>query len=301
MKKYVWLLLTFPCLLSAQVPNEEGIEKTLIRRLHALQTGKGAVLRSEATEHLPDSTYTYYDGKLHRAAGFQYNEADWVTLEQGYTDFNLDGLVDEGLKSVYTYTRQGDLLVQEVFTYIDHSHSGAFAEFSRIVNRYDANEMDVDSYEYYPDGYGGWEVHEALVTVEWNERGLPSVLVDSIPGGNGLRAQARFELSYDGQNQPVLVMILVPGASGAWTPYQRIESTYGYGGTPRIDTYFELNGQGAWTSFYFIETRFDEHGNRIYEADHKLGEDGEYHIKGTVVTYRHVYPSGGETAIDGIA
>ncbi|MDR3262584.1 MAG: T9SS type A sorting domain-containing protein [Tannerella sp.] len=295
MKKYLLLLLVFPCLLTAQV-SKDGIKGTPFRWLNKLQTANEVMSRAESIDNLPDSTYTYYDGELHRRVHITYNEEGWVVQEKGYTDFSRSGIVDDDFKREYTYKREDNFLVQEAITFLTPYQEGVWYEFSGEVIYYNANGLPVKSYAYYPDDKGGWELNSLSATVEYNGKGNPSVVVDSVPGVGGLTAYMRYEITYDGQGRIAGYNTFFPDRTGEWKPYERIEVTYDSRGN-RLDNYLELGENGEWISAYVVETLYDERGNICSEAVKKLGEDGKYYTV-REDTYRHVYmPDGWTVAV----
>ncbi|MDR3269432.1 MAG: T9SS type A sorting domain-containing protein [Tannerella sp.] len=289
MKKYLLLLwLTFPGLLSAQIP-EDGI-RTSIQWLNRLQARDGIVLRAETIDNLPDSTYTYYDGKLHRRMRLTYNEEGWVALETGYTDFSNDGVVDDNAKTVYTYTHEDGFLVQEAISYLTPYHDGVWHEFSRRVNYYNANNRQVRTCLYYP-GTEAWEYNRETAAVEYNEKGNPVKLTDYITVGGVKLAVGWIDVTYDAQDRITGFNTFIPGPADGPMPSEKVEVTYDEQGN-RLDTYFKQKDD-EWTPVYVMETLYDERGNIISEAKKSTGKDEPDWIN----TYSHVYLSDGETSV----
>ncbi|MDR0756876.1 MAG: T9SS type A sorting domain-containing protein [Tannerella sp.] len=289
MKKILLLLGAFPCLLSAQT-SKDGINKASALWFNRLQTKNDMALRSESIDNLPDSTYTYYDGRLHKAVSIKYNEDGWPVLEKGYTDFALTGSPNDDVKREYTYTHEGDFLVQEAVVYIMPYRDGVWHKFSKTISYINANNLAVKEILYYPHESSTWELNEVFASVEYNEKGNPTVAVDSIPGvGGQLKAIMRFEIFYDSQDRISGFNTFAPhGGTGEWIPEERISITYDERGN-RLDTHFIQDKSGEWkTVSYLIETLYDERGNIISETEKTPGEDGEYHIRWSD-TYRHVY------------
>lgn len=290
MKKILLLLGAFPCLLSAQI-SKSGIDKVSALWFNRLQTKNDVVLRSEAIDNLPDSTYTYYSGKLHKAVSIKYNEDGWPVLEKGYTDFDYEGYPNDDVKTEYTYTREGDFLVQEAVSFLTPYRDGVWHEYAREVNYINARNLAVTSRLYYSLGGGEWELNGVFASVEYNEKGNPTVAFDSVPGAGGqLKAIMRFEISYDSQDRIAVLntFAAVRGDADEWIQEERIAVTYDEQGNRR-ETHFIQDKDGEWTKFdYLVETLYDERGNIISETEKTLDEYGEYHIEWSD-TYRHVY------------
>jgi len=296
MKRNLLLLLALPCLLSAQVATEG--KRTPGQWLSKLQTADGIALRAESIDNLPDSTYTYYDGRLYKAVGITYNETNgWVAQEKGFTDYNYNGVVDNAFKIDYTYAKPGQtdageiVLVQEAIMYMMPRQDGVWEDYSREITSYNATNMPVKTSFYYTDGKGGWDISEAIETVEYDGNGNPAVMISSYSlGAGGMRADMRFEIFYDGQGRFKGFNTFVPirgGTDEGWEPAESIVVTYDNLGN-RVDTHFERDDEGEWQNTYIIETIYDERGNVISEEERDLGEDGEYHTV-WIDTYRHVY------------
>jgi hypothetical protein len=262
--------------------------------MHKLPAGDGVAWRAEEVDNLPDSTYTYYNGVLHRAMRIKYNEEGWVTLEKGLTDFDYGGFPDDDMKTEYAYTREGDLLVQEAITYLTPYVEGVWVEFHRTVNYFNARRIPVKTYSYYPDGNGGWELSEISGTVEYDEKGNPTVIVDSVPGSQGMRAYARFEVAYDELDRIAGFNTFFTGGTDEWREGERIVVTYDENGN-RLDMHYELGAScdacldnTSWTFTYLVETLYDERGNIVAETEKSLDDAGEYRVEWSD-TYRHVY------------
>ncbi|MDR2765331.1 MAG: T9SS type A sorting domain-containing protein [Tannerella sp.] len=294
MKKFILLLSLFPWLLSAQI-SENRIRKASIQWMDKPSVTNGVVLRTETVDNLPDSTYTYYDGELHRKVSIKYNEDGWVVLEDGYTDFDYDGLVDEDLKVEYTYTREDGFIVQDGISWLKFFNDGVWHTYARVVTRYNANGRPVRACSYFSLGNGEWELHEIAATVEYNEKGNPVVVMDSIPFGNELSAIGRHELYYDNFDRIAGYTLFRSGETeGEWLPREKVEITYD-GVRKRTDTHFNPVENDGWAIDHLVETLYDERENIIAETGKEPDGDGKYTILWSD-TYRHVYLSDGATS-----
>ncbi|MDR1455334.1 MAG: T9SS type A sorting domain-containing protein [Tannerella sp.] len=296
MKKYVLLLSLLPWLLQAQV-SKNGPEEIFMQWTDRPSAMGGAVLRAGAVDNLPDSTYTFYGKKLHRRVGIKYNEDGLVVLEEGYTDFDYDGLVDEGLKIEYAYTREDGCLTSDGISYLKFSEGEEWYAYSRVVTRYSANGQPVKSCLYYSLGDGEWELNQMKSAVEYSERGNPVVVMDSIPSGSGLKAIARYELYYDSFDRMTGYIRLASDEREGetyityiWVVREKVEITWDGAGR-RLETSFRPSGSEGWEIDHLIETRYDERGNAISETE--KGPDGEIRYSESC---RHVYPDGLVTA-----
>ncbi|MDR2120291.1 MAG: T9SS type A sorting domain-containing protein [Tannerella sp.] len=264
--------------------------------LNKLQTKGDVTLRSESIDGLPDSTYTYYSGKLHKAVSIEYNKDGWPTLEKGYT--GIDSEAAE-VKTEYGYTHEGDFLVQEAIVYLIPYRDGVWHEYSKEITYINANRRPVKNRLYYPRGNGQWELNEVFASVEYNEKGNPVVAIDSVPSvGGEMKAYMRFEVTYDAHDRIAGFHTFTVGTETGWTPYERIAVAYDDLGN-RIDTHYEPDESGEWRISFLIETLYDEHGNIISETEKSLGEDGEYFIVWSD-TFRHVYLPDVITSVGGV-
>jgi hypothetical protein len=287
MKKYLLLLLLFPCLLTAQV-SKDGRKGASIPWLSKLQTANEVMLRTGVFDNLPDSTYIYYDGILHRMLHITYNGDGWVVLEEGYTAYGGD-VADDKIKREYAYTLEGDLLVQEAITFFTPHDENVWEEYTKEVIYYNGNGVPVRSEQYFTDGSGGWEFNNLSATVEYNEKGNPLAVVDSIPGSGGLMAYRRVEVTYDAQDRYTQISTFSPDKTEEWKLEDLIEVTY-EGNSKCIESYYE-RGEKTALPYVIVETRYDERGNIISEVEKELTGSGEYEIAWED-TYRHVYPDG---------
>jgi hypothetical protein len=299
MKKFILLLSLLPWLLAAQV-SKDGIRKAFMQRTDRPSIRNGVALRTDAVDNLPDSTYTYYAGVLHKRVSIKYNEDGQVVLEEGYTDFDRDGLVDEDVKIEYTYTREDGFLVQDRISWLKFFDDGVWHEYARDVTCYNTNDLPVRTCLYYSLGDGEWELNIITATVEYNEKGNPAVVMDSVPSGNGLQAIMRYELDYDRFDRVDCVVrygLIEDGETeGEWVVREKAETTY-EGADKCIDSYFKPAGNDGWEMDCLIETLYDERGNTISETKKKPDGSGGYTILWSD-TYRHVYlPNGSTSAI----
>lgn len=300
MKKILLLACALPCLLTAQ-EWKSGTGKPSAQRPDGLTAKGGIVLRAGTANNLPDSTYTYYNGKLHQMVGIEYDDKERVVRERGYSDFDFGGYPDDDLKIEYKYSAfmpvgtdeyAHELLVQDAISYRMPYGDGVWHEYSRNVGYYNANGIPVKTLSSYYRGEGGpwdgvWERPDISVALETDASGNPTVVVDSIPGTGGMRAVARFEIAYDAQGRFDEVNTFFPDETGGWRPGESITMTYDGNGN-RFDMHFELDEKGQWMETYFFETLYDEQGNMIAETEKERGADGEYHVVWSD-TYRHVY------------
>ncbi|MDR1103274.1 MAG: hypothetical protein LBL42_05905, partial [Tannerella sp.] len=293
MKKFILLVTLFPWLLSAQIPGDGG-RKASMQWLDRLSATNSVTLRAATVDNLPDSTYTYYDGVLHMRVSIKYNEDGWSVLEEGFTDFNRDGLVDEDVKVEYTYTREDGYFVQDGISYLKPFNDGVWHPYARAVTRYNANGQPVRTCLYYSLGNGEWEFNQLTGTAEYNERGNPAVVMDSIPFGNGLKAIMRYDMSYDGFDRIVGYIRSAGGETeGTWTPREKV--TVAYEGADRhTETHF-MPGGDEWVLDYLIETLYDEHGSIIAETKKQPDGNGGY-VTVYSDTYRQVYLPDGTTS-----
>ncbi|MDR2139297.1 MAG: T9SS type A sorting domain-containing protein [Tannerella sp.] len=294
MKKFILLLSLFPWLLPAQVSRSETAKTSMLRMMNRPSVTRGVALRAETAGQQPDSTYTFYDGELHRRVGFTYNEEGWVTLEEGYTDFNYDGLANEKLKLEYTYTREDGYLVQDGISSLQFIE-GVWQTYARAVVHYNANGMPVRSCSYFSLGEGVWELNSLTATVAYNEKGNPVTVMDSIPFGKGLKATRRHELHYDRFDRLAGYDRFDGGETeGEWVLHDRVEITY-EGADKCVESYFKPVGNENWEVAYLLETLFDERGNIIAETEKIPDGHGGYTTQWSN-TFRHVYLSDGGTS-----
>jgi hypothetical protein len=252
-------------------------------------------LRTVTDNRLPDSTYTYYDGELHMRVSLKYNEDGWVMLEEGFTDFDRDGLVDDDLKVEYTYTREDGFFVQDGISYLKPFNDGVWHPYARVVTRYNANGLPVRTCLYYSLGNGEWEFNQLTGTAEYNERGNPAVVMDSIPSGNGLKAIMRYDISYNGFD--LIVEYLRSSAAepeGTWIPREKVTVAY-EGPGKHTETHFKPGGE-EWVTDFLVETLYDEYGSILAETRKKPDGNGGY-VTVYSETYRQVYPDGSTPAI----
>ncbi|MDR2041812.1 MAG: T9SS type A sorting domain-containing protein [Tannerella sp.] len=291
MKKFILLSSLFPWLLWAQV-SRDGTRETFVQRFNKLPATNGVSLRAETIDNLPDSTYTYYDGALHRRVGIKYNEDGWVALEEGYTDFGNDGLVNDDLKVEYTYTRKDGFFVQDGISYLKF-YGDAWDTYARVVTCYNANYHPVRICSYFSLGNGAWELNQIRSTIEYNERGNPVVVMDSIPHGDGLKAIGRQELHYDGFDRIDGYDGFMPGETeGEWVAYEKVGVEYH--SDMHTETWFKPDGE-EWVIDRWVETRYDERGNVIAETEKRPDGNGGYLIQWSD-TYHHVYLPDGTTS-----
>ncbi|MDR1675402.1 MAG: T9SS type A sorting domain-containing protein [Tannerella sp.] len=291
MKKFILLLSMLPWLLPAQVPENGRTGKASMLWTDRSSVMNGITLRVGTVDNLPDSTYTYYSGALHRRMAIRYDEEGRVVLEEGYTDYDRDGLVNDALKIEYTYTYEDGFFTGEGISYYKFYGDDWFG-YSRAVTRYNANGQPVRTALYFPGGDGEWELNQFASTVEYDGRGNPTVVMDSIPYGDGLKAIKRHELQYDGSSRLVGhdVYTFTGGETeGEWVMRER--SVITYGANMHTETYLTPTGID-----YLIETLYDERGNVIAETAKKPGGDGGYTVLWSD-TYRHVYLADGATPV----
>jgi hypothetical protein len=291
MKKFILWSSLLPWLLWAQVSKEETRDAFLLR-FDRLPVTNGVSLRAGSIDHLPDSTYTYYDQELHQRASIKYNEDGWVVLEEGYTDFGNDGLVNDEFKMEYTYTREDGFFVQDGISYLK-LYGDAWNAYARAVTRYNANYHPVRTCTYYSLGNGVWELNQITSTVEYNEKGNPVVVMDSIPNGTGLKAIRRHELHYDSFDRIDGYDLLRSGETEEeWVVYEKVGIVY------RADMYTETwfkPVEDEWVIDHWVEVHYDDWGNIIAETNIKPDGNGGYTILWSD-TYRHVYLSDGPTS-----
>lgn len=281
MKKILLLLCLIPILLPAQISDKE---LKLIGL--TLQKNNGIVLKSAASDKLPDSTYTYRNDVLFRMLGLTYNGDGLIVLAQGYTHFNYADLIP--FKMECAYAREGDLLISEAVTYMKPYSDNVWYPYARNVVYANKNDINVIDRLYYPDSHGGWELNQLSAAVEYNEKGNPTVMEDSISStNNSLRVVQRTTVAYDESDRIAEYNTFLLNDKGEWAAYEHIEIAYNQHGY--IENHYQYTDAGQPLFAYLREVLYDERGNPV--SDTKKILDGKDYLIVTSDTYRHVYPS----------
>lgn len=260
---------------------------------------------SGVNENRPDSVYTY-QGKnktLYSGAAIRYDEDGRKILEEGYLNRNGDNLLDErdqAYRIDYVYTEmEGRLKVEEINRQLTNQEWKAS---SRIVQLYDRSnpEVPVERYDY--SAYnGGWLLFGNTIGTEFDEKGLPVVLMDTIfdiyPVILGTAEVAavsevtRFEVTYNDEGMPEVHIEFTPDEESekkdVWVPYRKRE--YIYNGQNLQNDAFYYYQAGDWAYSYAYTYTYDEKGNRTSMI--RVEEEGF----GSETYYENRYLSGGNS------
>jgi len=168
-----------------------------------------------------DSVYTY-EGENRtpvRIAAYTYggNNGNWneMTQERGMLDINEDGVIsdDEEYMIDYTYTNKGDwseekVLYEEEGLWYYKTPDGWSAQFKfvlcytfpykTLMRNYQFSDKEViHNYQLFNYEEDDWLLAMKRLTVEYNDRNLPSVQIDSMYYTDGTAIAQRIELLYN--------------------------------------------------------------------------------------------------------
>ena len=213
MKKLLLILFTLPYLLSAQnvttnVAKYKSFAKQIIT---GRQVNDRVSTYSGDGNNQLDSIYIYYgeekvfvgkasityddngsmvqqksifdydnDGIYDQENTFDYDDNGRIVLEKYMFDEDVDGIYDEGEKSEFLYAQKGNLIeVEEISSTF---RNGIWKYYYKSVTYYNPANMytPVESYGYsHNENEGGWVFSSKKTATEFDEKGRPTVIMDS--------------------------------------------------------------------------------------------------------------------------
>lgn len=259
MKKYLFMLFFLPCLLYTQ-------------RVFG--------------QNKPDSVYVYSgeERQLIKVSAIMYDDDNRILREEGRIDLNGDGLIqaNEMYKMSYVYTETGGLFTIEAVKEIFEDEQ--WINSSKEVKTYKASNLNVPVHDCaysYDITEGKWDLYSKTIATEYNEKGFPVVLMDTLPYPTmlGLKYALKSKvLSYNESN--LLDAVLYASKKDAddpseeFTPSQKDEFMYDDNHVliqKRVYSYDNLYNNGNpiwdWSLSNTIDYEYDEYGNIIREGD----------------------------------
>lgn len=275
--KLLALCFAFPFFLRAQnIVEETAKENQLIPDIENPQVP----LRAGASE-LPDSVYTYHDSEyehLYQKAAFIYDDQGRVVQEKGLK--NIDGEENIGIlyRKDYTYMIESEHINKEevVESYFNDNKWNEVSKnvtYSRSDNP-TSTKMIIGTMEY-SKATNKWELEQCRTTTEFDEKGYPVVMIDSLWQVEGLVLR-KFEISYTESAQIDSIMIYRPDRTDEDKWQLSLKSGYTYDADGKLTNingpFFSNLGSFRW----FEETKYayDEKGNLISKisiTDIKIG------------------------------
>lgn len=273
--KLLALCLAFPFLVSAQNIVEKTIkENQLFPHMETPQ----ATSRSGISE-LPDSVYTYHESEyenLYQKATFTYDAEGRIVQEDGWINIDQGGSSEVLYRKNYTYTIESGLDKEEIVE--SHFIDGKWQEMCKevIYSKNPASaKMIVEAKKYHTNkSTNGWILTGSRTTAEFDDKGYPAVMIDSLWQTDGITLQ-KFEISYT-ENSRIDSIISYRSYvtdESKWRLYLKSGYTYNADGKLiNIESDYIDNREGEWLR----ETKYeyDEKGNLIsiiYISDIEFG------------------------------
>lgn len=303
-RSIISVVFLFLFIFAAYHVKRKRMRKKLLVLCVSMGLSAQVITASTARENLPDSVYTY-QGKnktLYSGAAIHYDETGRKILEEGYLNRNGDHLLDENDQAYqieYTYAETaGRLIVEEMNKQLSQ---GEWKRYMRIVQVYDIAHPDVPVERYdYSDFNGRWLLFANTIGTEFDEKGLPIVLMDTIfdvyPVMTGMAEVAevgevtRFEVTYTSDGMAETLIEYVPNKYSAdeekWALYRKRE--YVYDGKNLMNDFFYYYTEDDWVYSYAYAYTYDEKNNRTSQI--RLDDDF-----GSEVYYENIYLSGGNS------
>lgn len=216
---------------------------------------------------LPDSVYVYSgeNKKLRSGAALFYDEYGRKIQEKGLINQNGDDMLDENDQAYiidWEYIQTDERL--EVVETNREMRQGEWKDVTKRVERFDPAYPHVPQETYdYNKTNDEWTIFANTIGTEWNDKGLPVVLMDTMFYQSVAMAVTRLEVTYNEDNWPETSIESEEGKEpGIWTLYRKRQNTYNEQKQQIKNSYYLYDDKGDdWAYLYEYHYTYDEKGN----------------------------------------